>query len=213
MTKMVPMKERVKNFYFKLFERGEDRTYGGRPVEKCLPEIYRELIDGGLFDYMIDRNGKDSITYRLFIERIGDSMGDIFEVVIKSFEEELENTKEILSDYNPRRDEKDIEPILKKYSLLSRSISKISKSYVNYHASIDNIDEFKKEFDLAQRECTNAILFERVYNAHFRFIWHDLLIALDGGLFEQLFSLVTNTLEKDGYMKWNKMEELVFIDQ
>ena len=213
MTEMVPMKERVKNFYFKLFERGSDRSYDGRPVEKCIPEIYRELIDGGLFDYMIDRNGKDSVTYRLFIERIGDSMRDIFEVVIKSFEEELENVKEVLSDYDPRRDEKDIEPILEKYSLLSKSISKISKSYVNYHVSIDNIDEFKKEFDLVQRECTNAILFERVYNAHFRFIWHDLLIALDGGLFEQLFSLVTDTLEKDGYMKWNKIEELVFIDQ
>lgn len=154
MTKMVPMKERVKNFYFKLFERDRDRSYDGRPVEKCIPELYRELIDKGLFNYMIDRIGKDSITYKLFIKHIGDSMGDAFEVVIKSFEEELDNIKNVLFNYDPRYDEKDVESILKKYGLLTKNICEMSKSYINHRVSINNIDEFKKEFDLLQRECT-----------------------------------------------------------
>ena len=214
MAKIVPMKERVKNFYFKLFERGDDRSYNGRPVEQSLPEIYRDLMDKGLFDYMIDRVGKDSITYKLFIENFRDSIRSALEVIHNSFIEELENTIEVLYNYDPRTDKRDIKPVLKKYNLLSKSIRRIRGAYHYENELFKDIDIFYSRFNLLQRECTNALLFERVYDAHFTFLWHDLLIALDGGLFEQLFSLITSTLEKDGYIKWNEMEDdFIFIDQ
>lgn len=213
MAKMVPMKERVKNFYFKLFDEKEKEKYDGRPVEKCIPEIYRELIGKGLFDYMIDRVGEDSVTYRMFIEESERSIRDAMGVILHSFEEELEKIKNVIIDYNPRKDKGDIEPILKLYNIFTMNIQLLSKSFDYDGILINNLEDFKREFDLLQQECTTVLLLETIYKVQFRFLWHDLQITLINGLFEQSFSLITDTLEADGMIKWNEVEDdFVFIN-